>query len=201
MFLNESHERPSTRSPSLLDASRSLLVVIDAQEKFRGAVENMDAVGARIALLAKAAARLGVPALVTEQYPKALGKTLEDITASLPENTPVFEKMCFSCSDAPEWAAALQQTTRTAKRDQLVLCGVETHVCVLQTALDLAQNTDSAVYVVEDAVSSRRNTDKQAALRRMESHGIQIVTTEMVVFEWLRKAGTAEFKELQAYIK
>ncbi len=201
MFLNDSHERLHSRSPSLLDASRSLLLVIDAQEKFRGAVENMDVVGARIALLAKAAARLGVPALVTEQYPKALGKTLEDITSSLPENTRVFEKMCFSCSDAPEWAAALREIMKTAKRDQLVLCGVEAHVCVLQTALDLAQNADSAVYIVEDAVSSRRASDKQAALRRMESHGIQIVTAEMVVFEWLRKAGTAEFKELQGLIK
>jgi nicotinamidase-related amidase len=177
------------------------LIVIDAQERFRGAVENMDATGARIALLAKAAARLEVPALVSEQYPKALGLTLEDIRCSLPPDTQAIEKMTFSCADVPEWAAKLQGFTRGAKRDQLVICGVEAHVCVLQTALDLAQNADAAVYVVEDAVSSRRASDKQAALRRLESHGVQVVTAEMVIFEWLRKAGTQEFKDLQPYFK
>jgi nicotinamidase-related amidase len=197
MFLNKDTDRQDRRSASLLDADRSILLVIDAQERFRGAVENMDAAGARISLLAKAAARLGVPALVTEQYPKALGTTLAGITSSLPPGTEKFEKMCFSCSDAPEWAVAL----KASKRDQLVLCGVEAHVCVLQTALDLAQNSDGTVYVVEDAVSSRRPSDKEAALRRMESHGIQVVTAEMVIFEWLRKAGTPEFKELQGLIK
>jgi isochorismate hydrolase len=190
----------TNRSPSLLEASRSVLLIIDAQEKFCGAVENMEAIGGRIAILAKAAARLGVPVLVTEQYPKALGPTLGTIAAALPPETSTYEKLCFSACDVPEWANALRKLTDSG-RDQLLLCGVETHVCVLQTALDLAQNPDAAVYIVEDAVSSRKEADKRAALRRMESHAAQIVTVEMVVFEWLRKAGTAEFKELQGLVK
>ncbi len=191
---------PANRSPSLLDASRSVLLIIDAQEKFYGAVENMDAVGNRIAILAKAAARLGVPALVTEQYPKALGPTLGTIAAELQTGTPILEKLAFSACDVPEWVAALKKLSDSG-RDQLLLCGVETHVCILQTALDLARNPDVAVSVVEDAVSSRKESDKRAALRRMETHGAQIVTVEMVMFEWLRKAGTAEFKELQGIVK
>jgi isochorismate hydrolase len=195
-------ERPSLpqRSPSLLDASRSILLVIDAQEKFGAAIADLDAVGARIAILAKAAARLGVPVVVSEQYAKALGPTLGNIRESLPAGTPVIEKMCFSCGDSPGWNAAVKALA-ASKRDQLLLCGVEAHVCVLQTALDLARNPDVAAYVIEDAVSSRKASDKEAALRRMEAHGVQRVTTEMAVFEWLRKAGTPEFKELQALIK
>jgi nicotinamidase-related amidase len=197
MFLSE---KTSSRNPSLLDASRSILLVIDAQEKFRGAIADMDAVGARITILAKAAARLGVPMLITEQYTKALGPTLSPITVAMPQGTHTFEKLTFSACDVPEWSAALRKLTDKG-RDQILLCGVETHVCVLQTALDLVQNPDAAVHVIEDAVSSRKEADKRAALRRMESHGVQSVTTEMVVFEWLRKAGTAEFKELQGLIK
>jgi nicotinamidase-related amidase len=194
-------EKPSRpqRSPSLLDAARSVLVIVDAQEKFAAAIADLEAVGARIAILAKAAARLGVPVIVSEQYSKALGPTLADIRAALPEGAPVIEKICFSCGDSAEWNATLAtlKTRFAAKRDQLVLCGVEAHVCVLQTALDLARHPDAAIYVVEDAVSSR----KAAALRRLEAHGVQAVTTEMVVFEWLREAGRPEFKELQGLIK
>jgi isochorismate hydrolase len=190
-------EKSAPRNPSLLDASRSLLLIIDAQERFRGAVENMDAVGARIATLAKAATRLGVPAVVTEQYSKALGKTLPEITSSLPADAPVFEKLAFSACDVPEWREAVKESGR----DQLILCGVEAHVCILQTALDLVGDADVAVYLAEDAVSSRKASDKAAALRRMEAHGVQIVTVEMIAMEWLRKAGTPVFKEFLGWIK
>jgi nicotinamidase-related amidase len=197
MFLSDRDKPQSTRSASLLNAERSVLLVIDAQEKFREAISEMETLGARIVILAKAAARLGIPVLVTEQYPKALGSTLPEIKASLPEGTPVFEKLAFSAGDVPEWMDAL----RASKRDQFVFCGVETHVCVLQTALDLIRNLEGQVYVVEDAVGSRKAADKEAAQRRLEGHAVQWVTSEMVFFEWLRKAGTAEFKELQGLIK
>jgi nicotinamidase-related amidase len=190
----------STRSPTLLDTARSVLLIMDAQEGFAKAIPDMEAIGARIAILAKAAARLGVPVVVTEQYPKALGTTMSPIAAALPQGTPILEKLCFSACDHPEWTSALRKH-KDAGRDQLILCGVEAHVCVLQTALDLLQDPDVAVHVPEDAVSSRKLSDKSAALRRMESHGIGIVTLEMIVFEWLRKAGTAEFKELQGLMK
>src|SRR5690606_33626751 len=113
---------------------------------------DLSAVGARIEILAKAAARLGVPMVVTEQYPKALGNTLSPIAAALPGKTPILEKSCFSACDLPEWSSALRDLTKT--RDQIILCGVEAHVCVLQTALDLIQDPDVAVHVPEDAVSS-----------------------------------------------
>jgi nicotinamidase-related amidase len=194
MFLREKEDR---RSSSLLDASKSILLIIDAQEQFRGAVERMDEVGKRIALLSKAAARLGIPVVVSEQYPKALGPTLSGIASELPPETPVFSKLSFSAFDLPEWAEAL----RASKRTQYILCGVEAHVCVTQTALDLVQNMEGQVYVVEDAVSSRKNLDKETGLKRLETHGVERITTEMAFFEWLRKAGTPEFKELQALIK
>jgi nicotinamidase-related amidase len=197
MFLSDRDKPQSSRSASLLDANRSILLIIDAQEKFRGAIAEMESLGARIAILAKSAARLGIPVLVTEQYPKALGKTLPEIAAALPEGTPVFEKLAFSAGDVPAWMDAL----KASKRDQFVFCGVETHVCVLQTALDVLQNVEGRVYVVEDAVGSRKAADKEAAQRRLEGHAVQWVSTEMVFFEWLRRAGTPEFKELQAYIK
>jgi nicotinamidase-related amidase len=190
-------ERQPARSPSLLDAGRSLLLVIDAQEGFRKAIPAMDAVGDRIALLVRAAARLGVPAIATEQYPKALGHTLSPIRESLAQGSPVLEKLAFSACDLPAWTAAVKDSGR----DQLILCGVEAHVCVLQTALDLASRADASIYVAADAVSSRREEDRASALHRMETHGVQIVTAEMVVFEWLRHAGTSEFKEVQGWIK
>ena len=193
-------EKPAAlRSPLLLDGKRSLLLVVDAQQGFAKAIPDLEATGARIAILARAAARLQVPILVTEQYPKALGPTLGPVAAALPAKTPVLEKSCFSACDLPEWSSALRNLTKT--RNQIILCGVEAHVCVLQTALDLIQDPDVAVHVPEDAVSSRRIPDKAAALRRLEAHGIQTVTTEMVVFEWLRRAGTDDFRELQGLVK
>jgi nicotinamidase-related amidase len=194
MFLREKEDR---RSAFLLDASKSILLIIDAQERFRGVVEHMEEVGHHIALLTKVAKRLGIPVIVSEQYPKALGATLAEISTELPEGTPVFSKLSFSAFDLPEWAEAL----RASKRNQFLLCGVEAHVCITQTALDLIQNLEGQVYLVDDAVSSRRPEDKEAGLRRLETHGAERVTSEMAVFEWLRKAGTPEFKELQSLIK
>jgi nicotinamidase-related amidase len=190
----------STRSPALLDAERSVLLVIDLQEGFAKAISDLEVVGTRTTILVETAARLNVPILVTAQYPKALGATLESVSSALPQGTPTFEKLAFSACDVPEWATALRALAREG-RDQLILCGVETHVCVMQTALDLVQNPDAVVHVAEDAVSSRKPSDKAAALRRLESHGVQIVTSEMIVFEWLRKAGTDDFKDVQRMIK
>ena len=194
MFLREKEDR---RNASLLNAENSLLLIVDFQEKFIGAVSGMEEVGKRIAVLAKAAALLQIPIIVSEQYPKGLGRTLSEILSVLPQGTPVIEKLSFSAMDVPEWAEAV----RSSKRNQIILCGAETHVCILQTAMDLIQNSDGQVYVVEDAVASRKVSDKDAALRRLEANGIQGVTAEMAVCEWLRQAGTPKFKEIQALIK
>jgi nicotinamidase-related amidase len=180
----------------LLRKEDSALLLVDIQERFRGAVSGMDGVVRRGGILAKAAARLGIPVFATEQYPKALGPTVEEVRSLLPNPAQVFPKLCFSAAGCEPLAAAL----KLSGRRQVVLCGVEAHVCVLQTALEL-QAAGYAVHVAEDAVASRAESDRDAALRRMVRHGVDRVTAEMVVFEWLREAGTPLFKELQALIK
>lgn len=180
----------------LLRAGDSVLLLVDIQERFRPSISGMDGVIRRGGILVKAASRLGIPVLASEQYPKALGPTVEEIRSLLPNPATVFPKMCFSAAGCEPLSAALKLTGRR----QIVLCGVEAHVCVLQTALEL-QVAGFAVHAVEDAVASRTGSDREAALERMVRHGVDRVTTEMAVFEWLRQAGTPEFKELQALIK
>lgn len=198
MFLKE---KQSQRSSHLLDAARSQLVIVDVQERFGGAIADLPQVAARTSLLAKAATLLKVPVTVSEQYPKALGPTLAEVASALPAGTPVFEKLSFSAFEAPECAARLGEGLRAERRHQIVLCGVEAHVCVLQTAGDLMANLEAQVFVVKDAVASRRERDRDAAFDRLVQMGAQLVTSEMVIFEWLQKAGTPEFKQLQALVK
>jgi isochorismate hydrolase len=190
-------EKESLRSGQLLNPVRSHLLVIDIQEKFHGAIAGLPQVSLRTSILVQAANKLQVPVLVSEQYPKALGVTLAEIKTKLNPETLVVEKLHFSVFDTPEAVEIL----RDGRRNQFVLCGVETHVCVLQTAFDLLENMGGQVFVVADAVASRRDSDRDSALLRLAQAGAQIVTSEMVVFEWLRKAGTSEFKELQALVK
>jgi nicotinamidase-related amidase len=181
---------------SLLRAGDSVLALIDIQEKFRPTIAGMEDLIGRTGILARAAVRLGVPILATEQYPKALGATVPELKRWLPDSQAYLPKMCFSSAACAPFREALA----AAGRKQVVLAGIETHVCVLQTALELAASGYS-VYVAEDAVSSRKPADRMAALERMSRHGVERITTEMAVFEWLREAGTPEFKELQALIK
>jgi nicotinamidase-related amidase len=180
----------------LLRKEDSVLLLVDIQERFRPSISGMDGVIRRSVILAMAASRLGIPVLASEQYPKALGATVVEVSALLPDPAAIFPKLCFSAAGCEPLAAALKLTGRR----QVVLCGVEAHVCVLQTALDL-QAGGYAVHVVDDAVASRAEGDRAAALERMVRHGVDRVTTEMAVFEWLREAGTPLFKELQALIK
>jgi nicotinamidase-related amidase len=180
----------------LLRSADSVLAIIDIQEKFRPTIAGIDDLIKRTEILARAAIRLGVPVLATEQYPKALGATVPEIKRWLPDSQAYLPKMCFSSAACDPFREALAATGRK----QVVLAGIETHVCVLQTALELAASGYS-IYVVEDAVSSRHSADRQAALERMSRHGVERITAEMAVFEWLRQAGTPEFKELQALIK
>jgi nicotinamidase-related amidase len=179
----------------LLDRGRSALVLIDFQERLFPHVYECQRVLARIDLLIFAANLLRIPMLLTEQYPKGLGRTIEAIRQALPETQPL-EKMDFSCVSAPGFCERLS----ALHRDQIVLTGIETHICVAQTALDLSLQ-GSHVFVVADATASRRPLDAQTALQRLERNGLTIVTAESVVFEWLRRAGTEEFKALQPKLK
>jgi len=181
---------------SLLSAADSVLALIDIQEKFRPSIIGFDEIIHRIEILARSALRMGVPTLVTEQYPKALGPTVSEIKRWLPDSQAFLPKLCFSSAACDPFREALAATGRK----QVLLAGIEAHVCVMQTALELAASGYS-VYVADDAVSSRKLSDRVAALERMARHGVERITSEMAIFEWLRKAGTPEFKELQALIK
>jgi nicotinamidase-related amidase len=181
--------------PELLDRNRSALVLIDFQERLFPNVHEHPRVMARIDLLLAAANLMHVPVLLTEQYPKGLGRTVEEIRKTLPQIQPL-EKIDFSCAAAP----GFKERLASLHRDQIVLTGIETHICVAQTALDLASQGEN-VFVVADATSSRRPLDAQTALRRLEQKGLTIITAESVVFEWLRCAGTEEFKALQPKLK
>ncbi len=181
--------------PELLDRNRSVLVLIDIQERLFPHVHDHERMLARVDLLLAAAKLLKIPLLLTEQYPKGLGGTIEEIRKILPEVQPL-EKMDFSCVPAKGFMEQLS----SLHRDQILLAGIETHICVIQTALDLASQGES-VFVVADVTSSRRPLDAQTALQRINQHGLSLVTAESVIFEWLRHAGTDEFKAMQPKLK
>lgn len=183
----------------LLSAQRSQLVVVDVQARLMPAISGANQVLANAGILLKGAGTLGVPVTVTEQYPKGLGATVEAVTEALPPEAVVLPKITFSAAgDAAiaERIAAL----RGEGRDQLVVCGAEAHVCVLQTALAF-RNAGFNVFVVADAVSSRSPHSVSAACARLLHAGCHWVTTEMVVFEWMERAGTDDFRALSPLIK
>jgi nicotinamidase-related amidase len=180
----------------LLERDKSCLVLIDVQEKLMPLVQNTDAVLARCQWLMRLAKDLTVPQLASEQYPKGLGLTVEPLR-SLVSQEELIEKVHFSCFKALEF----KQRLEALQKKQMVLIGIETHVCVLQTALDL-QEAGYEVYVVVDAVSSRFELDYKFGLKRMKQDGIHLITSEMVFFEWIGQAGTSEFRTFsKAYLQ
>jgi len=180
---------------ALLEADRSLLLVVDVQERLAPAMDGGDAALARTLLLVEAARTLRVPIVVSEQYPAGLGPTLAPLLERLGE-VERLPKTHFSCADDP----AIRERVFAAGRRQIIVVGMEAHVCVLQSALGFAAQ-GLATYVVDDAVASRRASDKSAGLARMRDAGTAVVTSEMVVFEWLGRAGTPEFKALSRAVK
>ena len=180
----------------LLEAKKSSLLVVDVQERLLPAMADGDAVLRHCGILLQAAATLNVPVTISEQYPKGLGPTVAGLRSN---QASVFEKMTFSC-----WReAGLKQhfiDLHEGGRPLVVIAGIEAHVCVLQTAIDL-RAAGFGVFLVADAVSSRQQRSAELALERMRDIGVQVASTEMVVFEWLEKAGTPEFKVLSKLIK
>jgi nicotinamidase-related amidase len=176
-----------------LDRSRSVLCLIDFQEKLMRAIDGAEEVVANAGRLLATAEALNLPVVTTEQNPKGLGPTVPELAR--PDGAhPVLEKMCFDACDATGVVDALPAG------HHIVVAGCEAHVCVLQTALGLLDRS-RRVYVVADAIGSRRPENREAALRRMERAGAEIVTTEMVVFEWLGSADDPAFKSVIALIK
>lgn len=173
----------------LMKAEDSALLVIDAQSRLIPHIHDWQRIVENIAWLVEVAKKIGVPVMATEQYPKGIGPTHEDIAACLPPGSTA-EKIHFSCV-----AGNCLDGLAGADRRQMIVCGTESHVCVLQTVLDLrAQGKE--VFVVADAVGSRHPENKALALERMRAHGIDVVSREMVAFEWLHQAGTPLFREV-----
>ena len=175
-----------------LDRGRAALVVVDVQEAFRPAVLGFDEVAANVAVLVRGARVLGLPVLVTEQYPQGLGRTVPEVAGHLDGIEPI-EKVCFSAAQAEGFAGALD-------RDQVLLCGIEAHVCVNQTAEDLLAD-GREVHVAADAVTSRTAANRDLGLHKMERSGAIVTSVETALFELLGRAGTPEFKEVQALIR
>ena len=179
----------------LIRAAESILVVIDVQERLLPAMQAPARTIRNTKLLLDAARECDVPVLVTEQYSKGLGPTVSEIAAAA-DGAQVIQKIHFSCMEEPAFADAF----RALDRRQAILVGMEAHVCVVQTAASLLEQ-GFEVFVVTDATASRTLESEAACLTRMTASGAHVVTTEMVVFEWLGKAGTPAFKRLLPAIR
>ncbi len=179
----------------LIQRDDSLLLVVDIQEKLAPAIHDNATVTANSVRLLQGARQLGVPAFVSEQYVKGLGPSVPAVRAAAVD-ARFFEKTHFSCAAEP----GVVELLRTCGRSQILLTGTEAHVCVLQTALGLLA-ASFTIFLVADAASSRTPENRQAAIERLRHAGAHIVTTEMVLFEWLHQAGTDEFRALLPLIK
>ncbi|HPT51394.1 MAG TPA: hydrolase [Accumulibacter sp.] len=173
----------------LMRIDHSVLLLVDLQERLQPAIHDAEQVLDASLWLTRVAQRLGVPVICTEQYPRGLGPTLPALRERLPDGC-LLEKIHFSAlADGALFKMA------GGERRQFIVAGTEAHVCVQQTVLDLLA-AGRQVFVVDEAVGSRRPSDKALALERMRRHGADVVSREMVVFEWLRQAGSALFREI-----
>jgi nicotinamidase-related amidase len=185
---------PATHIPRRIERNRAALLIIDLQGRLLPAVQDPDHLVRHVTTLARCAEILNVPVAATEQYRKGLGPTDATVAAAIKNFTPI-DKLTFSGCVEP----ILGELRGRARRD-IILCGVETHVCVTQTALDLL-DAGFRTFVVSDACSSRTRENWQIGLERMQAAGAILVSVEMIVFELLGCAGTEEFKRVLPEIK
>jgi nicotinamidase-related amidase len=174
-----------------LDPNRAALVVIDIQEAFRKAVPAFDEIARAASFLVRGAGATGVPITVTEQYPKGLGPTDPIVAEALPDGVEPISKLVFSAPEADGFDLN--------GRDQALVCGIETHVCVNQTTLALLER-GLEVHVAQDAVGSRFEANKDIGLERMERAGATLTSVETALFELVGRAGTDEFKRVQQLV-
>lgn len=179
-----------------LNLEDSLVLIIDVQEKLLNAVFNKEQVEKKSAIIAEAAKILGIPVVVTEQYPKGLGNTIPAVKDALAEDTEIFEKTAFSALNNEEILEAIKKHNKK----QILIFGIETHICVSQTTAALRE-LGYEVSVIKDACGSRAEEEYLAGLERMKDNGAYIVTTEIALFEWLKGAKHPNFKAVQALIK
>ena len=182
----------------LCQAQQSQLLIIDIQDRLASAMpaEVLEKVIKNNNILVRAAKELDIPVIHSEQYPKGLGNTVTEISSTLPDAAVSIEKTCFSCSETEGFHDLLAKN----KRQQIIITGIESHICVLQSAIQL-QRHGYTVYVVEDAVCSRKKSHHKNAIQRLRQSGIIISNVESVLFEWLRDASHPHFKNLSRLIK
>lgn len=181
------------RSQRLLDRNRSALIVVDVQASLTPLVQQSQRVVWNIGRLARVASELQVVVHATEQYPQGLKATVPELAPLLP---PRHEKLDFSVCGV----TSLNEQLTAAEKSQLVVVGIETHICVLQSAMDL-QAMGFDVFVVTDAVSARGTEDHTVGLERMRDEGIQLLTTEGAIFEWCKTAADSAFKKISAIVR
>jgi nicotinamidase-related amidase len=179
--------------PTQMSAADTALLVIDVQDKLMAKIPQAAAVVRNIAFLVDAARLLKMPVAATEQYPRGLGSTVPPLLERLPERP---DKVAFSCCAVPQ----VVEGFRSGARPKVVLAGIEAHVCVMQTALDLLA-LDYCVYIPADAVASRYAIDHEFALRRLEQAGAILTTSEAAVFEWVGGAGHPQFKAISSLVQ
>jgi nicotinamidase-related amidase len=179
-----------------LSRESAALAVIDMQEAFRPVMSDFGEVASRIATAVEGARLLEVPVIVTEQYPKGLKHTAEEIVARLPAELKAIEKSCFSSCGSEDFISQL--ISRNIK--QVLVCGIEAHICVLQTSLDLLER-GFEVFMLIDCITSRKPENKQVALARLAQAGAIYSTLEMALFEMMRSADSPQFKAIQKLIR
>ncbi len=182
------------RNPKILDRENTALLIIDIQERILKVMQRHEVLIENTLKLIRGMKTLNVPIYYTEQYPKGLGETAVALKSEL--KNEAIQKMSFSCSGAGDLFDEFKQKGFT----QIVVCGIESHVCVQQTVLDLLAN-DFQVDLAADAVSSRRDFDYHTALHRMQANGAEVTTTESILFELLNVCGTDEFKAVSKLVK
>lgn len=182
--------------PKTLESNKTALVVVDLQEAFRSPINDFAQIAARASIIVRGFQVLNLPIIVTEQYPKGLGRTTEEILFSLPPDFEVVEKTAFSSCGSTAFIEKLKATGAS----QVVLCGLETHVCINQTAHDLL-NENYQVHLLHDCVGSRFTHDKEIALKKMQSSGVIPSSIEMALFELMRDTKHEQFKAIQELIK
>jgi nicotinamidase-related amidase len=187
--------------PDLVDRDDLVLLVIDVQARLAAAMEGRDSVVGVVARLVRAAAIVGAPVIVTRQYPEGLGGTVPEVEGAVDEvrgavPVNVVDKTAFCACEEPGFLAAVDSTGRR----QVAIVGMETHVCVTQTALAL-EGAGYRVHVVEDGCCSRRVRDHETALARLRSQGVTVTCSESVIYEAAVRAGTGEFRRLLAVVK
>ena len=179
-----------------LELTRSALAIIDMQEAFRSQMAEFAETAARIAVMVQGARLLGLPIIVTEQYPKGLGHTASEIAAVLPGGIEIIEKTAFSSCGAQQFERRLAGTAA----NQVIVCGIEAHICVNQTVHDLLAGSYQ-VHLLTDCITARHQDDKKTAVRKMQRSGAVPCSVEMALFELMRDAKHDQFKAIQGLIR